>query len=112
MWRMSGTSAPREDPVLLGNTRGSHNHFLDRGRDRPARGARAGPLPAQAGQPAHLPQGQVHAAMAKERVLPATKEMFGPAGQAQLDAMALAEAYVVRVESLRAAIELYDREVA
>jgi hypothetical protein len=36
--------------------------------------------------------------------------MFGPKGQQLLDAMELADAYLVRVESLRDLIEAYDRE--
>ena len=55
---------------------------------------------------------QVHAVMAKEGVLPALGEMFGPGGNAQLDAMDLAEPYTIRVESLRDLIAVYDREVA
>jgi len=55
---------------------------------------------------------QVHAVMAKEGVLPRYVEMFGIAGNAQLDAMELGDAYTIRVESLRDAIALYDREVA
>jgi transposase len=55
---------------------------------------------------------QVHAVMAKEGVLPAVADMFGGAGNAQLDAMAMAHSYVTRVESLRDLIALYDREVA
>ncbi len=54
---------------------------------------------------------QVHAVMAKEGVLPGMTDMFGPKGQALLDAMELADAYQVRVESLRDLIEVYDREV-
>ncbi|MGH9288244.1 MAG: IS110 family transposase [Acidimicrobiales bacterium] len=54
---------------------------------------------------------QVHAVMAKEGVLPAQGRMFGPAGNAQLDAMAMAGNYTTRVASLRDLIELYDREV-
>jgi transposase len=54
---------------------------------------------------------QVHAVMAKEGVLPGVTDMFGPAGQRLLDAMELADAYTVRVESLRDLIEAYDREV-
>jgi transposase len=54
---------------------------------------------------------QVHAVMAKEGVLPTAVDMFGPAGQAQLDEVGLAEAYTVRVESLRDLIEIYDREI-
>jgi transposase len=55
---------------------------------------------------------QVHAVMAKEGVLPAQGRMFGPAGNAQLEAMPLADSYATRVESLRGLIERYDREVA
>jgi hypothetical protein len=55
---------------------------------------------------------QVHAVMAKEGVLPALADMFGSGGQRHLDAMQLADAYAVRVESLRDLIEVYDREVA
>ena len=55
---------------------------------------------------------QVHAVMAKEGVLPGVTDMFGPKGQQLLDAMELADAYGVRVESLRDLIEVYDREVA
>src|SRR4051812_19978376 len=44
---------------------------------------------------------QVHAVMAKEGVLPGVTDMFGPKGQQLLDAMELADAYLVRVESLR-----------
>src|SRR6266568_3843092 len=54
---------------------------------------------------------QVHAVMAKEGVLPQLVDMFGPGGQQLLDEMELADAYVVRVESLRDLIEVYDREV-
>ena len=55
---------------------------------------------------------QVHAVMAKEGVLPGVTDMFGPAGQRLLDELELADAYLVRVESLRDLIEIYDREVA
>jgi transposase len=54
---------------------------------------------------------QVHAVMAKEGVLPTVADMFGPAGNRQLDQMQLGDAYTIRVESLRDLIELYDREV-
>jgi transposase len=54
---------------------------------------------------------QVHAVMAKEGVLPRLDDMFGPGGNRQLDEMELADAYTVRVESLRDLIEVYDREV-
>jgi transposase len=55
---------------------------------------------------------QVHAVMAKEGVLPSATDMFGAAGNVQLDELALGDAYTIRVESLRDLIELYDREVA
>jgi len=55
---------------------------------------------------------QVHAVMAKEGVLPSVADLFGQAGNRQLDEMALGDVYTVRVESLRDLIELYDREVA
>jgi transposase len=55
---------------------------------------------------------QVHAVMAKEGVLPAPGGMFGPAGNAQLDAMAMAPSSTTRVASLRDLVGLYDREVA
>ena len=49
--------------------------------------------------------------MAKEGVLPQLKDMFGPGGQRHLDEMELADAYTVRVTSLRDLIAVYDREV-
>ena len=54
---------------------------------------------------------QVHAVMAKEGVLPAVGDMFGRAGNVQLDKMGLGDVYTMRVESLRDLIEVYDREV-
>jgi transposase len=54
---------------------------------------------------------QVHAVMGKEGVLPRLDDMFGPGGQRHLDEMQLGDVYVVRVESLRDLIEVYDREV-
>ena len=48
---------------------------------------------------------QVHAVMAKEGVLPTVADMFGPAGNAQLDQMPLGDAYTIRVESLRDLID-------
>jgi transposase len=54
---------------------------------------------------------QVHAVMAKEGVLPRLDDMFGPGGQRHLDEMQLADAYTVRVESLRGLIAVYNREV-
>src|SRR5438093_7604655 len=44
---------------------------------------------------------QVHAVMAKEGVLPTVTDMFSTAGNAQLNEMALGDAYTIRVESLR-----------
>jgi transposase len=44
--------------------------------------------------------------------LPAVTDMFCKAGKAQLDDMALGDAYAIRVESLRDLIEVYDREFA
>jgi Transposase len=55
---------------------------------------------------------QMHAVMAKEGLLPLVTDMFCESGNAQLDEMALGDAYTIRVESLRDLIELYDREVA
>ena len=49
--------------------------------------------------------------MAKEGVLPTVVDMFGPAGQVQLNEMGLGRNYTVRVESLRDLIEIYDREI-
>jgi transposase len=54
---------------------------------------------------------QVHAVMAKNGILPARVEMFGPGGQAQLDALDVPMSYTIRIESLRDLIEIYDREV-
>ena len=54
---------------------------------------------------------QVHAVMAKQGVLPTVVDMFGPAGQVQLDEMGLDRNYLIRVESLRDLMEIYDREV-
>jgi len=63
-------------------------------------------------QPRSGLKAQVHAVMAKEGVLPAVADMFCDAGNAQLDGMKLADAYLIRVESLRDLIAVYDREVA
>lgn len=54
---------------------------------------------------------QIHAVMAKEGVLPANGELLGVAGTAQLDALQLADAYSLRIESTRDLIELYTREI-
>jgi hypothetical protein len=47
----------------------------------------------------------------KEGVLPTLTDMFCQAGQRELDRMELGDVFVIRVESLRDLIELYDREV-
>jgi transposase len=54
---------------------------------------------------------QVHAVMAKEGVLPRHTDMFCDGGNRQLDSMALAAPYALRVASLRQFIVDYDREV-
>jgi len=55
---------------------------------------------------------QVHAVLAKEGVRVPMSDLFGVAGRALLDGCELAEAYAVRVESLRDVIEVLDREIA
>ncbi|MGD0322095.1 MAG: IS110 family transposase [Acidimicrobiales bacterium] len=55
---------------------------------------------------------QVHAVMAKNGILPARVEMFGPGGQAQLDSLDVPMNFTIRIESLRDLVEIYDREVA
>ncbi|MGH9152049.1 MAG: IS110 family transposase [Acidimicrobiales bacterium] len=55
---------------------------------------------------------QVHAVLGKEGVAVPMSDLFGVAGQALLDTCELAEAYAVRVESLRDLIEVIDREIA
>ena len=55
---------------------------------------------------------QIHGVMAKNGVLPARKEMWGPGGTAQLDALELPTGYAIRLDSLRDLIDIYDREVA
>jgi len=55
---------------------------------------------------------QVHAVMATDGVLPTVGDMYGTAGNAQLDASGLGDSYTVRVASRRDLIEVYDREVA
>ena len=54
---------------------------------------------------------QVHAVLAKEGVLPATRDQFGRGGNAQLDALQLGDVYALRVRSLRDLIEVYDEQV-
>jgi transposase len=54
---------------------------------------------------------QVHAVLAKEGVLPAVGDIFGPAGAAELAGIQLGANYQWRVTSLRRLIERYDVEV-
>ena len=54
---------------------------------------------------------QVHAVMAKQGILPALDDMFGPGGQVLLDEMPLDQPYRYRVDSLRRLIEVFDDEV-
>jgi transposase len=49
--------------------------------------------------------------MAKQGILPALDDMFGPGGQALLDHMPLDQPYRYRVDSLRRLIEVFDDEV-
>jgi transposase len=55
---------------------------------------------------------QVHAVMGKQGVLPTVLDMFGPAGQAQLDEIGLDRPYRMRVESLGELIEVDNYEIA
>jgi transposase len=55
---------------------------------------------------------QVHAVMAKQGVLPTVIDMFGPAGQVELDQAGFDGAYLTRVRSLRELIEVYNHEIA
>jgi len=56
---------------------------------------------------------QIHAVMAKEGELPSRGWMFGPGGNAQLDAMEhVGDGYGIRMASLRELIDHYDAEVA
>ncbi|HXW35414.1 MAG TPA: IS110 family transposase [Acidimicrobiales bacterium] len=54
---------------------------------------------------------QIHGVMAKNGILPARREMWGPGGEAQLDSLDLPMAYTIRMESLRDLLEIYDREI-
>ncbi len=55
---------------------------------------------------------QVHSVLAKEGVAVGVSDLFGVAGTQLLDTVQLAEAYSVRVESLRDILEVVEREVA
>jgi transposase len=54
---------------------------------------------------------QVHGVMAKNGILPARVDMWGPGGTAQLDSLDLPKAYAMRIDSLRDLISVYDREI-
>src|SRR5437763_11329748 len=54
---------------------------------------------------------QVHAVMGKHGVLPSRWDMFGPGGNAQLDALEFPDGYMARLDSLRDLIDVYDREI-
>jgi transposase len=54
---------------------------------------------------------QAHAVMAKNGVLPAVGDMWGKRGSAQLDGLALPDAYTHRLEVLRDLVVIYDREI-
>ncbi len=54
---------------------------------------------------------QVHAVLAKEGVAVPMTDLFGVAGNGLLDTVPLADAYAVRLESLRDLLEIYDREL-
>ncbi len=55
---------------------------------------------------------QIHGVMAKNGILPVRNEMWGPSGNAQLDALQLPEACAMRIVSLRDLLDVYDREIA
>lgn len=55
---------------------------------------------------------QVHPVMAKNGVLPSRVGMFGPGGQAQLNALELPRAFTEPIESLRDLIGGFDHQVA
>jgi transposase len=54
---------------------------------------------------------QVHAVLAKEGVMPQLKELWGPGGAREMNAMELGDAYHIRLDSLRELIGRYDHEV-
>jgi transposase len=54
---------------------------------------------------------QIHAVMGKNGVLPARRDLFGPGGTAQLDALELPAPYSFRIESLRDLVATYSREI-
>ena len=54
---------------------------------------------------------QAHAVMAKNGVLPAVGDMWGPTGTAQFDSLDLADAYTHRLTVLRELIASYDHQI-
>ena len=53
---------------------------------------------------------QLHAVMAKNGVLPARNDMFGPGGRAQLAALEIPRAYVTRIESIQRLVDTITTE--
>jgi len=53
---------------------------------------------------------QLHAVMAKNGVLPARNDMFGPGGRAQLAALEIPAAYVTRIESIQRLVDAITSE--
>jgi transposase len=53
---------------------------------------------------------QLHAVMAKNGVLPARNDMFGPGGRAQLAALDLPAAYKTRIESIQRVVDVLSSE--
>jgi len=53
-----------------------------------------------------------HAVLAKEGVAVPMADLFGVADRQLLDSCQLAEAYTVRIESLRDVLEVVEREIA
>jgi transposase len=53
---------------------------------------------------------QLHAVMAKNGVLPARNDMFGPGGRAQLAALELPGAYMTRITSIQRLVEVLSTE--
>ena len=55
---------------------------------------------------------QIHGVLGKEGVIPPVKWLWGPGGFSFLNEVELADAYQVRVESLRDLMDVYDRELS
>ena len=53
---------------------------------------------------------QLHAVMAKNGVLPARNDMFGPGGRAQLAALELPDAYMTRITSIQRLVDVLSTE--